>query len=133
MGCSICRSEKLARFENKEVQQVATSSDNNLPKAYIYNARKPMKGVVYPEIEAELPEFIARADEILEAQLEAERERIRILNRTPVPFLTLRQQAKKLRAAKRKQLKNQYDYNLPAWFIEDPLEEDELNFVDDQE
>ena len=52
LGCSICRSEKLARFENKEVQQVATSSDNNLPKAYIYNARKPMKGVVYPEIEA---------------------------------------------------------------------------------
>ena len=92
-----------------------------------------MKGVVYPENEAEMPEFIARADEILEAQLEAEHERIRILNRTPVPFLTHRQQAKKLRAAKRKQLKNQYDYNLPAWFIEEPpLEEDQLNFVDDQ-
>jgi len=41
-----------------------------------------------PIIEIELPDFIAMADEILEAEHEAERERIRILNRTPVAVLT---------------------------------------------
>lgn len=34
-----------------------------------------------------MPDFIARAEEILEAELEAEKERIRILNITPVSFL----------------------------------------------
>ena len=45
-----------------------------------------------PVTEIELPEFIAMADEVLkaehEAKLKAERERIRILNRTPVAVLT---------------------------------------------
>ena len=66
-----------------------------MPKAYIFNARKPMKGVVYPDIEVEVPDFIALAEELLEAEIqakieaeeEAERERIRILNTTPIVIL----------------------------------------------
>ena len=122
LGCGLCRSEKLALLENKEIQQVVSA--DNLPKAYIYDARKPMKGVVYPEVEHEMPDFIALADEILEAELEAERERIRILMKTLVPYLNPSQIAKKQRAAKRKQLKNQNDYNLPDWFINPLGEED---------
>ena len=49
-----------------------------------------------------MPDFIAKAEEILEAELEAERERIRILNITPVNFLGSRQALKKEKAAKRK-------------------------------
>ena len=56
----------------------------NLPKAYIYNARQPMKGVIYPKVEHEMPDFVVMAEEILlaeiEAKLEAERERIRLWN-----------------------------------------------------
>lgn len=43
------------------------SSASSLPKAYIYNAPKPMKGVVYPDVEIEVPDFIALAEEILQA------------------------------------------------------------------
>ena len=64
-----------------------------------------MNGVVYPEAEQELPDWFARKEEIREAEEEAERERIRILNKTPVPFLNPRLIAKKERQAKRKQLK----------------------------
>lgn len=59
--------------------------------------------IIRPDIEFELPDFVAQADEILEAELEAERERIRILNKTPVNFLNPRLAMKKDRAAKRKQ------------------------------
>lgn len=66
-----------------------------MPKAYIYNVRKPMKGVVYPEVEVEVPDFVALAEELLEAEIEAkikaeeaaERERTRILNNTPIVIL----------------------------------------------
>lgn len=100
-------------------------TSDNLPKAYIYDAKKPMKGVVYPEVELEVPDFIALADELLEqeieAKLEAERERIRILNCTPVNVLNPRLIQKKERAAKRKLkklLQEQEDGNLlPAWIV----------------
>ena len=103
MGCGICRSER--QFKSSAIQQVNTSAAA-LPKAYIYTDRKPMKGVVYPDVEIEVPEFVARAEEILEAELiAAEEERIRILNSTPVIILKPGQIAKKERAAKRKQLR----------------------------
>ena len=91
-----------------------------------------MKGVVYPDVEIEVPDFFARAEEILEAEifaaeaarLAAEKERIRILNSTPVVILKPSQIAKKERAAKRKQLRAHNIDDLPAWFV-DPLGEDE--------
>ena len=46
-----------------------------------------MKGVVYPDVEYEWPDFIVLADEILEAEIEAALERKRILNMTPVPYM----------------------------------------------
>ena len=38
--------------------------------------------IIRPEIDFDLPDFVARADEILEAEIEAELEKIRILNKT---------------------------------------------------
>ena len=76
-----------------------------------------MKGVVYPDVEHEMPDFIALADEILEAEIQAELERLRILNKTPVPYKNPRLIAKKQRAAKRKHVRDQHDYNLPEWFV----------------
>ena len=76
-----------------------------------------MKGVKYPDVEHEMPDFIVRADEILEAEIQAELERIRILNRTPVPYMNPRLIARRQRAAKRKQVRNQHDYNLPEWLV----------------
>ena len=43
--------------------------------------------IVRPDVEFELPDFVALADEILEAEIAAEVERIRILNKTPVEVL----------------------------------------------
>ena len=119
-------------MENKEIQQVVTA--DNLPKAYIYDARKPMKGVVYPDVEHEMPDFIALADEILEAEIQAELERIRILNKTPVPYLNPRLIAKKQRAARRKQVRDQHEINLPEWFVNPlGLQEDEDDEAVDEE
>lgn len=59
LGCGICRSEKMHLIEDREIKQVVSRKNDNLPKAYIYNAPKPMKGVVYPEVVHEVPDFIA--------------------------------------------------------------------------
>ena len=68
-----------------------------------------------------MPDFIVRADEILEAEieakLEAELERVKILNKIPVPYMNPRLLARRQRAAKRKQVRDQHDYNLPEWFV----------------
>ena len=104
LGCGIRRSEKLEILQNRDVQQVVEA--DSLPEAYIYNAPKQMKGIDRPEIEIEVPDFIALAEEILEQELEAERlaeaERIRILNKTPVPVLNSSQQRKKQKALLKK-------------------------------
>ena len=63
---------------------------------------------------------------MLEAELEAERERIRILNKTPVNFLNPREALRKEKAAKRRKLRKQLDYNMPAWIL-NPLNEEELD------
>ena len=80
-----------------------------------------MKGVKYPDVELEMPDFIVRADEILEAEIQAEiraeLERIRILNRTPVPYMNPRMITRKQQAAKRKQVRDQHNYNLPEWLV----------------
>ena len=66
----------------------------NLPKSFISKRECNLKIfhgghedfedlIIRPEIEFDLPEFIVKADEILEAEL----ERIRILNNTPVAVL----------------------------------------------
>ena len=79
--------------------------------------------IIRPLIDFELPNFVAKADEILEAEIEAELERIRILNKTPVNYMLPRQIAKKMR---KKELRK-IDENLPAWFL------NPLNEVDEQE
>ena len=80
-----------------------------------------MKGVKYPDVELEMPDFIVRADEILEAEIQAEiraeLERIRILNRTPVPYMNPRMITRRQRAARRKQVRDQHNYNLPEWLV----------------
>ena len=89
-----------------------------------------MKGVVYPDVELEVPDFVARAEEILEEErliaeaqrLAAEEERRMLLNRTPVVILKPSQIARKERAAKRKQLRAHNIDDLPAWFV-NPLGE----------
>ena len=62
----------------------------------------------------------------------AERERIRILNKTPVIIINPRQIAKRERAAKRKLMKNPVEDNLPAWFI-NPLNEVDEEALERQE
>ena len=80
-----------------------------------------MKGVKYPDVEHEMPDFIVRAEEILEAEieakLEAELERVKILNKIPVSYMNPRLLARRQQAAKRKQVRNQHDYNLPEWLV----------------
>ena len=134
LGCGICRSEKTDILKNRDIKQVITAN-TKLPKAYIYDARKPMKGVVYPEVVLEMPDFVALAEELLEAELEAKRqaelERIRILNSRPVAILNSRQLAKKERQVKRK-LQNNIGDGLPAWFL-NPLNEDDEYELEKQE
>ena len=87
LGCGICRSKKIELLQqNRDVKQVTKI----LPKFWNKWDQPKKDGIKIdrPNIEIELPEFIAMADEILEASLEAERERIRILNITPVNVLT---------------------------------------------
>jgi len=87
-----------------------------LPKAY-FRDRRELK-IERPLVEIELPDFIVLAEEILEAELEAERERIRILNKTPVAVLTPAQVLKRQRAQARKQKKLlEFADVLPAWFV----------------
>ena len=69
-----------------------------------------------------MPDFIAKAEEILEAQIAAELEKIRILNKTPVNFMNARLAKKKEKANKRRQLRKLNDYNMPAWIL-NPLNE----------
>ena len=73
----------------------------NLPKALVIDGNKKLK-IQGEELDLELPDFIASADEIEEALLEHQRERIRILNKTSVNYLNSGQIAKKARAQKRK-------------------------------
>lgn len=70
-----------------------------MPKAWIYDKQQKNKlNIVYPDEEIEVPDWITLAEEILEAELEAaalaEKERIRILNITPVAFLSEKQRQK---------------------------------------
>lgn len=140
LGCGICRSEKLEILQNRAVQQVVTAE--NMPKPHFqrfnydidsaygdeYGPEKeeeddPNKAqIIRPDVEIEMPDFIAQAEELLEAELEAERERIRLLNLTPVNFLNPRQAKKKEKAEKRRQQRMLQDYNLPAWVL-NPLDE----------
>ena len=91
-------------------------SADQLPKAFISKRRRHQYGdaddrddknplIIRPLVELEVPDFVARADEILEKEIAArlaaeakkiadEEERRRILNRTPVNFLGPRQIAK---------------------------------------
>ena len=70
-------------------------SVDNLPKSYIFVRDEEGNEIKQFEVdeegneivEFELPDFVALADEILEAEIEAEFERIRILNKTPVEVL----------------------------------------------
>jgi len=64
---------------NKSVQQVVSAE--KLPQAYYEHKLKDLK-IDRPNVEVEVPDFIALAEELLEQAQEAERIRI---NRTPVP------------------------------------------------
>ena len=128
LGCGICRSEKLEILKkNRDVQQIV--NEDNLPKFWNKWAQPKKNGIKIerPIIEIELPDFIAMADEILEAEhealLEAERECIRILNRRPLVVLTQAQINKQKRKQQRKMLKAAAEGILPVWFL-DPEGED---------
>lgn len=128
LGCGICRSEKLELLQkNRGVQQIV--NEDNLPKFWNKWAQPKKNGIKIerPIIEIELPDFIAMADEILEAEhealLEAERECIRILNRRPLVVLTQAQINKQKRKQQRKMLKAAAEGILPVWFL-DPEGED---------
>ena len=95
LGCGICRSEKLSILANNNDFKQAVQEDN-LPKAWIRpDWRKKEPEIDRPLVEIEMPDFIALAEEI-------EEERIRILNKTPVPVMSARQMQKKRRAEAKK-------------------------------
>ena len=99
LGCGICRSEKLEILQNRDVKQVVDEA--NLPKFWNKWEEKKNELIIRPAVEIEVPDFIALAEELLEAELEAQRaaeaERLRIFNARPMAYLTLAQQKKKLR------------------------------------
>lgn len=69
LGCGICRSEKVERLANSDVHQVIYT--DNLPKAWIKPDGRRRQAKTFDidwELENEVPEFIAQADEILEQQ-----------------------------------------------------------------
>ena len=77
LGCGICRSEKTNALKPSAVMQVMTAE--NLPKAHNQQANdaapKRLNGVVYPEVEHEMPDFVIWSPEdILEAKLEEEHQ-----------------------------------------------------------
>lgn len=157
LGCSICRTEKFEKMKKLGIKQVNTSADN-MPKSFFSKRERHQYGdaddredknklIVRPDVEIELPEFIAKADEVLEREIQAkieaeerriaaekaaEEERIRQLNKMPVNVLNPRMIAKRQRQQKRKELKRQQeqeqmveDDNLPAWFVNPLGEPDE--------
>ena len=123
LGGGICCSQKLELLQKyRGVQQIVKT--DNLPKFWNYQdqPKKNRVKIELPVTEIELPEFIAMADEVLkaehEAKLKAERERIRILNRTPVAVLTQAQINKQKRKKQRKMLKAAVEDILPTWFLD---------------
>ena len=96
--------------EDDDEEREKVKADPNQPK------------IIRPDVDIEMPDFIAKAEELLEAEQEAERERIRILNITPVNFMFGREALRKEKAKKRRQMKKQYYYNMPAWVL-NPLNE----------
>ena len=77
-------------------------TEDNVPKPYFYHLQneKNKPKIIRPDVEIEVPDFIALADEI-------EEERIRILNKTPVPFLTAAEQRRKDKNKQKRLLKAQ--------------------------
>ena len=77
LGCGICRSEKMEKLQKYQEIRDASFRPENAPKAWIKDPNVPQ--IIYPVNEIDLPDFIARADELqaeqeeLEAQREAER------------------------------------------------------------
>merc|ERR1712079_540061 len=120
------RSEKLEILQKRDVKQVVDEA--NLPKFWNKWEVKKNELIIRPAVEIEVPDFIALAEELLEAELEAQRaaeaERLRIWNARPMAYLTLAQQKKKQR---KEELRAKNDDNLPAWFV-NPLKEDEDDF-----
>ena len=105
LGCGICRSEKLEVIQKYKTSLTLDGGVKEAPKAWIYQ-KKEGPQIIYPEVEIEVPEFIARADEILEEEeaREAERreEERKRLAKLPMKYLSLKEQAKKRRKAERK-------------------------------
>jgi len=63
LGCGICRSERKSLFKSTAIKQIITAQ--NAPKAF-GNANdaivgRRMKGVIYPDMEVDVPEFISQA------------------------------------------------------------------------
>ena len=93
LGCGICRSEKLEKLQNRDIKQVTT--EKNMPKAYLYHIKKREFDIIRPDVEIEVPDWFAFAEEI-------EEERIRILNKTPVPIFTVADQRRREKAMQKK-------------------------------
>ena len=122
LGCGICRTEKFEKMKKLGIKQVNTSAEH-MPKSFFSKRERHQYGdiddredknklIERPLVDIELPEFIAKAEEVLEreiaakieaeerriaAEKAAEEERIRQLNKMPVNILNPRMIAKKQR------------------------------------
>merc|ERR1712127_1151402 len=68
LGCGICRSENLEKLQKANATKQIAFKAEDLPKAYIYNrpnGEAPPQ-IIRPDIELEVPEFVAIAEEIEE-------------------------------------------------------------------
>ena len=132
LGCGICRSEKLEVIQKYKTSLALDGGVKEAPKAWIYQ-KKEGPQIIYPDVEIEVPEFIARADEILEEEeaREAERreEERKRLAKLPIKYLSLKEQAKKRRKAERKAEAAANEALIPA-FILDPKDEEEVDEIE---
>ena len=62
MGCGICRSEKMEKLQKYQEIRDASFRPENAPKAWIKDPN--VAQIIYPVNEIEMPDFIARADEL---------------------------------------------------------------------
>ena len=97
LGCGICRSEKLEILEKKEFRQVIDES--NIPKTYRKRFEKEDK-IDRPLVEIDMPQFIFNYEAVLEAERQAELER---LSKIPIYYLSPAQIRRKEMKERRRQ------------------------------
>ena len=111
LGCGICRSEKLELLANKDIRQVVVD-EQNLPKFYNKNAKEDK--FERPLVEIEMPDFVALAEELYEAERLAKEER---LAKMPIFYLSAGQILKKEQAKRRRERQAAAYDEMPDWFL----------------